>query len=363
MGINVIFLQEKGQQAGQGAKVARQLATFLRGAQRSIHIMAYHFALKDPQLVKPVQDALKDRSDAGVEIRIGYYYEHKFNPRDFGGGSLPTGTEAFLGTVTEGTSAVIKPIRGTHLMHDKYIVRDAHTDAAAVWTGSTNFTDGAWKMMENNIVLVDSPDVAAYYENDFGELWASEEVAGTGTGALDHGSATVDGAQLEVDFAPGRGKYIDALIANQISAARQRIKISSMVISSGTILGALLDAITHNQVPAGQFGGIYDGPEMAGVLKDWAKSAGLNSKADDFKQVAAHLVKKNSRPFNPKQPDADYNYMHNKVVVCDDVVVTGSFNFSRNATMNAENLLVIHSKAWADRYAKYIDQLVKLYGG
>jgi phosphatidylserine/phosphatidylglycerophosphate/cardiolipin synthase-like enzyme len=54
--------------------------------------------------------------------------------------------------------------------------------------------------------------------------------------------------------------------------------------------------------------------------------------------------------------------MLNKVVVCDDVVVTGTFNFSRNATMNAENMLLIRSKAWADKYAQYIDQLVKLYG-
>jgi phosphatidylserine/phosphatidylglycerophosphate/cardiolipin synthase-like enzyme len=362
MGVNVIFLQEKGQTAGQGTKVAKQLAAFLRAAKRSIHVAAYHFSLKDPQLVKPIQDALKDRSEADVEIRIGYYYEHKYNPRDFGAGTLPTGTEAFLGTITEGTDIEIKPIRGTHLMHNKYIVRDGHTDDAAVWTGSTNFTDGAWKMMENNIVLVDSPNVAAYYENDFGELWATGEVQGTGTGALDHGSAEVDDAQLEVDFAPGKGQYIDQLIAAQISAARQRIKISSMVISSGTILGALLDAVTHQQVPQAQFGGIYDGPEMAGVLKDWAKSATLNSKADDFEQVAARLVKKNSRPFNPRQPDADYNYMHNKVVVCDDVVVTGSFNFSRNATMNAENMLLIRSKAWADKYAKYIDQLIRIYG-
>ncbi len=264
MGINVIFLQEKGQVAGQGAKVAKQLATFLRAAKRSIHIAAYHFALKDPQLVKPVQDALKDRSDAGVEIRIGYYYEHKYNPRDFGAATLPTGTEAFLGTITEGTDVVIKPIRGSHLMHDKYIVRDGHTDDAAVWTGSTNFTDGAWKQMENNIVTVDSPDVAAYYENDFGELWASEEVAGTGTGALDHGTATVDGAEVEVAFAPGKGKYIDQLIAEQISAARQRIKISSMVISSGTILGALLDAITHGQVPGGSSAGFTTGRRWPG---------------------------------------------------------------------------------------------------
>jgi phosphatidylserine/phosphatidylglycerophosphate/cardiolipin synthase-like enzyme len=194
-------------------------------------------------------------------------------------------------------------------------------------------------------------------------LWASGEVQDTGTGALDHGTAQVDDVGLEVDFAPGKGKYIDQFIAEQISAARERIKISSMVISSGTILGALVDAIEHKQVPAANFGGIYDGPEMAGVISDWKKSENASSKADDFARVAAKLVKKNSRPFNPKQPDADYNYMHNKVVVCDDTVVTGSFNFSRNATMNAENMLFIRSKAWADKYAKYIDQLVAIYRG
>jgi phosphatidylserine/phosphatidylglycerophosphate/cardiolipin synthase-like enzyme len=55
--------------------------------------------------------------------------------------------------------------------------------------------------------------------------------------------------------------------------------------------------------------------------------------------------------------------MHNKAVVCDDVVITGSFNFSRDATMNAENLLVIHSQEWADKYSTYIDELVRAYRG
>ena len=53
--------------------------------------------------------------------------------------------------------------------------------------------------------------------------------------------------------------------------------------------------------------------------------------------------------------------MHNKIAVCDDVVITGSFNFSRNATRNAENLLVIESPEFADKYSEYIDQLVSIY--
>jgi phosphatidylserine/phosphatidylglycerophosphate/cardiolipin synthase-like enzyme len=53
--------------------------------------------------------------------------------------------------------------------------------------------------------------------------------------------------------------------------------------------------------------------------------------------------------------------MHNKVAVADDKVVTGSFNFSTNATRNAENIVVIHDKAVADAYADYIGDLLKLY--
>jgi len=355
MSIEVVFLQEKKQKANQAVDVAKKLANFIRSAKKSIHIAAYHFSLKDPALVKPVQDALKDRSQAGIEIQIGYYFEHKGDPRESGGVSNPTGTEDFLGTITEGTDVQLRPIRGSHLMHDKYAIRDGHTANAALWTGSTNFTDGAWKFMENNIVVAGSTDLCSYYENDFAELWKNQDIKGSGAGSLDSGTVKVDGTEISVDFSPGKGKQMDQLIAEQISGARRRIKISSMVLSSATVLGALADAVKHDQVP--EFGGIYDGPETNGALK-----SATGGTPQLFAEISKHLVEKASRPYNPKQPDADYNYMHNKIVVADDTVVTGSFNFSRNATMNAENILVIRSKQWADKFASYIDGLVKIYG-
>jgi phosphatidylserine/phosphatidylglycerophosphate/cardiolipin synthase-like enzyme len=55
--------------------------------------------------------------------------------------------------------------------------------------------------------------------------------------------------------------------------------------------------------------------------------------------------------------------MHDKVIVCDDTVATGSFNFSKNATMNAENSIVIHDAGVADQYSHHIDELVKAYAG
>ena len=41
-------------------------------------------------------------------------------------------------------------------MHNKFIVRDR----SAVWTGSLNFTDDAFTLMENNVVEIESPQLA-----------------------------------------------------------------------------------------------------------------------------------------------------------------------------------------------------------
>ena len=68
-------------------------------------------------------------------------------------------------------------------------------------------------------------------------------------------------------------------------------------------------------------------------------------------------------PSQPYKADGKHDFMHNKVVVCDDVVVTGSFNFSRSATQNAENILVLPSKELADQYSAYIDERTAHYKG
>src|SRR4029077_11818628 len=70
--------------------------------------------------------------------------------------------------VMEGLPFPTEAIPGVpDLMHHKYIVRDA----AAVWTGSTNWTADSWTREENVIVTVDSPAVAGRYLEDFEQLW------------------------------------------------------------------------------------------------------------------------------------------------------------------------------------------------
>ena len=77
-----------------------------------------------------------------------------------------------------------------------------------------------------------------------------------------------------------------------------------------------------------------------------------------FEAIAKRLVKKDSTLFTK---NSVHNFMHDKLVVCDDQVATGSFNFSKSATMNAENSLILHEAALAVQYAQYVDKPVTTY--
>lgn len=373
--IDVTFLRDvdHGGPATQPKEVAKKLADFVSQAKASIHIAIYDFRLSN-ELGSDFIRALTNVANAGLDVKIAYDHT-KPNTRTqdafvaLGGDPAPKGTHAKMISTFRGTKVQTKailtipesvadsnvgtePIEGSHLMHNKYIVRDVHTPQACVLTGSTNFTDDAWTHQENNILEIASPALCAYYENDFQELWASGNIASTGVNDL--GSVQVGKTSLDVAFAPGEGTTIDAHIAELISSARARIKVASMVITSNRLLGAISDALQSHQV--NEFAGIYDAPQMKHVLGMWAKTH--NPASGVFNYVAAKMVGKESTPY---APDKMHNFMHNKVVVCDDAVVTGSFNLSGNAEKNAENNLIIHDKKIADNYAAYIDILVKAY--
>jgi len=237
-------------------------------------------------------------------------------------------------------------------------VRDAESAQAAVWMGSANFTDGAWTRQENNIVRLRSTALAAAYEKDFEEMWDKAAISKAGKG--DTGETTVDGASVAWEFSPGDGKAIDKHLASLAGAAESKLRIASMVITSPALLDALTAAIDRGV----ELDGIYDGGEMKGVKKDWEKYAAKGSTASKaklaaFAKLATKLVAKPSAPYSPEGP---HDFMHNKTLVKDEeLVVTGSYNFSENAEGNAENQLTIADAAIAKSYSAYIEKLIEQY--
>jgi phosphatidylserine/phosphatidylglycerophosphate/cardiolipin synthase-like enzyme len=353
MAIALTFL-EQGKQ--QPATVAALLAEFLAAARTTLHLAIYDFRLSDP-IAASVIGALRDRVAAGVEVRIAYD-AGKPNAQFPAAGTdpAPPGTAAFLGRL--GSGILTKPITGgdprmPKLMHHKYVIRDGATPQGAVWTGSANFTDDSWSLQENNLVRLDSPELCRYYETDFAELWSRGDIATTGL--HDAGTVQVGSTRVDVNFAPGEGQAIDHEIARYIHQARRRIKLCSMLITSGTILGALCDVLQRGRL--GEYNGVYDRTQMEGVFEQW-RGQPSEWKIKAFEQVAAPLAGKPSTPYTPTSP---HDFMHNKVAVCDDVVITGSFNLSHSAEQNAENVLLLHDPELAGRYAAYIDGLVRRY--
>jgi phosphatidylserine/phosphatidylglycerophosphate/cardiolipin synthase-like enzyme len=350
--IQVSFLCEGCQKPED---VARKVADFISQATETIDMATYSFHLC-PGAEEIVTGALKERADAGVAIRIAYDAgSQQSQIEEPGHDACDPNTPNFVSSLGFPSKA-IEGYRS--LMHDKYIIIDGSTPEAEVWTGSTNFTDESWSLQENNIVLMRSPIIAALYENDFSELWVDGNIATTGIN--DSGEATLryDGksAFVLVNFAPGEGEWIDESIARYIDRTQERLTIACVVCTSGRIIESLQGLMKRN-VP---IEGVYDWSQMEGVKYQWSLVPDNNWKITAWEEIVQYgkLVGKHSTPYTPT---SQHDYMHNKVMVLDDLTITGSYNFSRHAQQNAENVLMIQSEALAETYKNYIDGLVKKF--
>ncbi len=355
-----VTLLAQGEQTGQ--EIAAKLAAFIHGAQRSLDLAVYDLRLSDP-LKAIVAGALQERAAAGVAIRIAYDADKPEPPLVAQGmDPAPPGTGQFV----QSLGYPFRRIGGPKLMHNKYIVRDLpDPDApdgatgASIWTGSTNMTDDSWNVEENNILQIASPELARFYARDFADLWQAGDI-GT-SGSFDTSPVTLQYAGTSVNarvyFSPGRGPQIDTAVAERVAAAQRRVRIWSMLLNSGTLISALGDLLTAGQV---QVSGLYDRTQMASVLLQWQDVPHNVWKIDAIRQIIARagLIGKTTTPY---RPDTIHDFMHAKVLVVDDTVITGSYNFSRSAEFNAENLLILENAALAEHYSAFIDHLMAKY--
>ena len=130
---------------------------------------------------------------------------------------------------------------------------------------------------------------------------------------------------IEVYFSPNGG--CTEAIVKEINAAPKTILVQAYSFTSRTIAQAIVAAKRR-------------GIDVRVILDD-------KECREEFS--LAELLQDSGVPV---LSDAFHNLAHNKVVILDDaVVVTGSFNFTRQAEIgNAENLLVIRDRAIAGQY-------------
>src|SRR4051812_18975262 len=164
--IEVFTLMDGGQSADD---VARRIAGFLRPARRTLELALYDVRLPDPT-GSIVADELRGASSRGVNTRLLY--------------NVDSGRLAELHPPPRTRPEILaelpieaRPVPGVpDLMHHKYAVRDA----AAVWMGSANWTIDSWTRQENVVAIVDDPEVASRFRENFEELWSRQEVDRSG---------------------------------------------------------------------------------------------------------------------------------------------------------------------------------------
>ena len=322
----------------QPVEIARTVAEFLAAAEHSLDLALYDINL-GPETETIVLGAIEAAAQRGVAVRLAFNADFhapipvppppKARPEDIARLSVPT-----------------RAIPGIpDLMHHKFVVRDG----AAVWSGSTNWTDDSWSREENVIVTVDSPDVAQSFTLAFEELWQKADVMQSGF--VEPRPVEVDGREVRAWFCPGFGDALAHRVAKMLGKARRRIRICSPVLTSGPILGTLCQIAAEGKI---DLAGCVDQTQIEEVLYQW-RTNGVSAWKIPLLQTVLTRAAFSGKRSTPYTPTSVHDYMHAKVTVADDVVFCGSLNLSRSGERNAENMLEIHDAGLADQLATFVD--------
>jgi phosphatidylserine/phosphatidylglycerophosphate/cardiolipin synthase-like enzyme len=343
------FLHQGGQTVED---IAGSLAAFLATARSDVAIAIYDFHVEHepPQVIARTLQSLRDR---GVRVRILDHDEREVQREVPDNVPRPAAPPEYIDSL----GLDVRPVTGFGtLMHHKYAVLDGER----VWTGSMNWTEDSFTLQENCIVTLDSPAVAAAYLRDFDDLWnRPRHLDKSGRFDCEWSDATFAGAPVRVRpfFCPGRGPELAALIGSRIACARERIMVCSPVLTSGPILGALADVVGRGTVPVT---GVVDRTQMQDVLRQWGGLPKASWKPEAFRFVASKAGFSGKRSI-PWGPHTVHDFLHAKLVVCDDWAFAGSYNHSRAGEENAENVLAIDGKACADHVAAAIAEFAGRY--
>jgi phosphatidylserine/phosphatidylglycerophosphate/cardiolipin synthase-like enzyme len=340
--IELTTLSDGGQSA---SAVAREAAAFVAGAELTLDLALYDVRLESDAGAL-VLAALLAAQQRGVEVRLLYNVDHP--------GPIPVPPPPETAPVAvEALPIETRPVPGIpDLMHHKFVVRD-QTD---VWSGSTNWTDDSWSRQENVIVRVLGAQALAHaFRLEFDALWSNPIVEAAGL--VQPRPVQVGDAEVRPWFAPGHGEALSHRIAKHLGKASERIRIASPVLTSGPILGTLVEVVNERRC---DIAGIVDDTQVDEVFHQWETNGVSAWKIPLLLTVlaGADFSGKGSTPW---APETVHDFMHAKVVVADDTSFVGSFNLSRSGERNAENVLEIRDAATADRLASYVDEIRARY--
>jgi phosphatidylserine/phosphatidylglycerophosphate/cardiolipin synthase-like enzyme len=308
------YAEGEGQQQGG---LDPDLASLIQHAETKVDVAAYDFDLET------LADTLIAAQQRGVDVCVVTESDN-------------AGDDALTRLQSAGIP-VFEDESDGGLMHHKFIT----VDEQWVWTGSWNFTRNGTGRNNNNAILIASPALAENYTTEFYEMiagyYGSNSVTNTPhprvmiTVESDEGQRR--SVEVENYFSPDDG-VADEIIA-EIRAARERIRFLAFVFTSEEIADAMVERADAGVV-------------VQGVME--ARNADQSHSQYERLRAAFHDVLLDGNPY----------IMHHKLIIIDDeTVITGSYNFTHSAeTINDENVLIIHDFEVA---AQFVDEFGRVY--
>jgi phosphatidylserine/phosphatidylglycerophosphate/cardiolipin synthase-like enzyme len=212
-------------------------------------------------------------------------------------------------------------------MHDKFWIFDRKT----VWTGSTNITVSGMFEQDNNVIAINSPELAEIYERQFEEMWAGN-FNSKSPSTVDQQKLTIDGTPIQVLFSP-EDKAISQIVP-YLQGAKKSIRFMAFTFTQPLIGEAMIEAAKRKVKVSGVF-----------------ETVGADSEYGEMTPLACAKI--------PVRIDGNFAFLHHKVIIVDNrYVITGSLNFTDNADQsNNENVIIIDNTEIAKLYTAEFERV------
>lgn len=219
------------------------------------------------------------------------------------------------------------PLRGDRkegLMHNKFIV----IDQTEVWTGSMNMTNAGTYLDRNNLIRLQSPDIAADYEAEFEEMFLHDHFGPDVSDPTPRAHLIVDGMPVDIYYSPDDRP--ETILRDLLRGAKSSIYFLGYSFTSDPLSEAII-------------GRAQAGVKVAGIMDATQARTNTGAEYDTFREAGLDV-----------RLDGEDGLMHNKVLIIDgSIVVLGSYNFTASAARyNDENLVVLHSSPLAAQYMR-----------
>ncbi len=282
------------------------LAQAINGVQRTLDIAAFEFNNE------VLTEAVINAHGRGVQVRVVTDDEHGVEDEE----SILEFEEAGIPIVDDDRTA---------LMHNKFMILDSQV----VWTGSWNYTSNGTYRNNNNALALRSQRAVQAYQTEFDEMFARGEFGPRST----EGSAsfTQNGTPVKIFFA-AEDDVVSAIV-EEVNNAQSDIRFMSFSFTQDDIGNAI-------RTRGGQ------GINVQGIFETLGSETQFSEMP--FMFCVGLDVRQDGNPF----------ILHHKVIIIDnDTVLTGSFNFSANATeSNDENLVIIQDADLAALFLQEFDR-------